>query len=449
LQSGPTALPSPKPTLSFPPTPEPTATKVAGVSISITTTAIEEGESLSVTIVLDAEPKAAVTISISSGAATSYLSFSESAATFTPSNFDTAVTFIASAPNDDIDRGDYYVDQIVFTISEEDGCDLTGDAVSCDQKVSYSDISLGSTDVTIHDDDTAGVSISTTSVSTTIDNYGDSLTTTSYAVVLTSEPVDDVHISASGLGDWTAPSSSDLVFTASNWDSSKTVSLTSTAASSNRPVCPNGGLYCTDLADRTETISHTADSSDSMYNGITIDDVDLSVTVVYDTQLAPTIDEVKFSDALNTLIVTLDSTSDKVSREATPPTVATPAATRAATRAAPSSITGIPRKTSRRRNLTATPPPLRPALAAPSTVIRFLPATRSPTRTLARAHTARGCLARSSLSRSARAPPFWSATSSRSLKRFSSPTARWFRFSLPARPWRSPCRTTLPTRSWS
>uniref|UniRef100_A0A7S2CQ39 PKD/REJ-like domain-containing protein n=2 Tax=Florenciella parvula TaxID=236787 RepID=A0A7S2CQ39_9STRA len=309
--SGPTALPSPKPTLSFPPTPEPTATKVAGVSISITTTAIEEGESLSVTIVLDAEPKAAVTISISSGAATSYLSFSESAVTFTPSNFDTAVTFIASAPNDDIDRGDYYVDQIVFTISEEDGCDLTGDAVSCDQKVSYSDISLGSTDVTIHDDDTAGVSISTTSVSTTIDNYGDSLTTTSYAVVLTSEPVDDVHISASGLGDWTAPSSSDLVFTASNWDSSKTISLTSTAASSNRPVCPNGGLYCTDLADRTETISHTADSSDSMYNGITIDDVDLSVTVVYDTQLAPTIDEVKFSDALNTLIVTLDSTSDK------------------------------------------------------------------------------------------------------------------------------------------
>ena len=303
----------------------PSATKVAGVSFSIagvadgvTATVIEEGESLSMIIVLDAEPKADVTISISSGAATPYLSFSKTAVTFTPSNFDTQVTVTASAPNDDIDRGDSYADQIVFTISEADGCDLSGDAVSCNQKVSYSEISMDSIDVTINDDDTAGVSISTTSVSTTIDNYGDSLTTTSYTVVLTSEPVDDVSIGTSGLGSWTV-ASSDLMFTASDWDTAQEISLNSTAASTSRPVCPNGELYCADLADRTETISHAAASGDGMYDGITIDDVDLSVTVVYDTQFAPKIEEIKFSDALNTLIVTLDSTSDKVSPEVTPP----------------------------------------------------------------------------------------------------------------------------------
>ncbi len=113
---------------------------------------------------------------------------------------------------------------------------------------------------TITDDSAAGVTVSKLALTVTEeDSSGDT-----YTVVLNTQPTASVTVTVGGLGssDLTATPAS-LTFTTVNWQTAQTVTVT---AGSD-----------TDLTDDTVALSHSAASSDSAYQGITI--AGLTVTV--------------------------------------------------------------------------------------------------------------------------------------------------------------------------
>ncbi len=107
---------------------------------------------------------------------------------------------------------------------------------------------------TITDDDTAGVTITETDDATTLIEDG----TDDYGVVLTSQPTADVTITpTSGTTATATVSPSALTFTATNWDTAQTFTVT-------------GVDNAIDGADQEVTISHTATATgDAIYNAIT------------------------------------------------------------------------------------------------------------------------------------------------------------------------------------
>ena len=121
---------------------------------------------------------------------------------------------------------------------------------------------------TITDGSTAGVTVSKSALTVTEeDSSGDT-----YTVVLNTQPTASVTVTVGGLGssDLTATPAS-LTFTTVNWQTAQTVTVT---AGSD-----------TDLTDDTVALSHSAASSDSAYQGITI--AGLTVTVEDNDEPAP------------------------------------------------------------------------------------------------------------------------------------------------------------------
>ncbi|HEY9629647.1 MAG TPA: Ig-like domain-containing protein [Coleofasciculaceae cyanobacterium] len=110
--------------------------------------------------------------------------------------------------------------------------------------------------VTLTDDDTAGINVSSTSLVTSENG-----TTASFNVVLTSQPTSDVVVTlsngnpAEGTLDKTT-----LTFTAANWNIAQTVTVTG----KNDDIQDGNATY---------TITTSATSSDTNYNGISIADV--------------------------------------------------------------------------------------------------------------------------------------------------------------------------------
>ena len=114
---------------------------------------------------------------------------------------------------------------------------------------------------TITDGSTAGVTVSKLALTVTEeDSSGDT-----YTVVLNTQPTASVTVTVGGLGssDLTANPAS-LTFTTVNWQTAQTVTVT---AGSD-----------TDLTDDTVALSHSAASSDSAYQGITIAGLTVTVT---------------------------------------------------------------------------------------------------------------------------------------------------------------------------
>ena len=106
---------------------------------------------------------------------------------------------------------------------------------------------------TITDNDGTGVSVSKTALTVT---EGDT-TGGSYTVVLNTLPTANVTVTVAGYaGTDVTPSPTTLAFTRMNWDTAQTV----TVKAGNDA----------DTADDTVTLTHSAASSDSNYNGITI-----------------------------------------------------------------------------------------------------------------------------------------------------------------------------------
>ena len=194
----------------------------AGVSVTPPTGGgLNEGQTRTYTLQLDTQPSGPVTIVPSSGDSDA-VSLSPTSLTFTPSDWDTAQTVTVTAVDDDVDTGNQTV-----TISH----DVSG----------YGSVtSANSVTVTVMDNDTAGVSVTPPSGGDL--NEGQTRT---YTLQLNTQPNGPVTIVPSS-GDSSAVSLSpaSLTFTASDWDTAQTVTLTAVEDD-------------VDTGNQTVTISHS------------------------------------------------------------------------------------------------------------------------------------------------------------------------------------------------
>ena len=216
----------------------------AGVTISETSLDIEEGDSDTYTVVLDTEPVGDVTVTIG-GVTGTDVSLNKTTLTFTSGNWDTAQTVTVTVVQDDD-----AVNEAVVTIKH---------TVSSSYDAKYDGLAADSVPVTVTDDDTAGVTVSETSLD--IDE-GDSDT---YTVVLDTQPTHSVTITVndpSNTDVTTEPAS--LTFTTTTWATAQTVTVTASQDTGHD--------------DEDGTVTHTAASTDAEYDGISVDNVLVNVT---------------------------------------------------------------------------------------------------------------------------------------------------------------------------
>ena len=131
------------------------------------------------------------------------------------------------------------------------------EAVSVSGTTAASGIMVTGTTVTIADDDERGVEVSPSTLTVLEDG------SSTYTVVLGSEPTGDVTVTTSaggGSGDVTV-SPSRLIFTSSNWDTAQTVTVSAAA----------------DAGAGTATIEHAVTGADYGANGVTANPVEVTV----------------------------------------------------------------------------------------------------------------------------------------------------------------------------
>ncbi len=220
----------------------------AGITVSPTSglTTTEGGGTATFTVVLDSQPTANVTVGLSSNDLTEGTVAPASLA-FTAGNWNTAQTVTVTGVNDFVADGD-----VPYTI-------VTAAATSTDP--GYSGRNAADVGVTNTDNDTAGMTVSPTSGLTTTEAGG----TATFTVVLTSQPTANVTIglSSNDLTEGTvAPAS--LIFTAGNWNTAQTVTVTGV----NDPVADGDVPYT--------IVTAPATSTDPGYSGR--DAADVSVT---------------------------------------------------------------------------------------------------------------------------------------------------------------------------
>ena len=209
--------------------------ETAGVSVSESSLTIEEGNTGTYTVVLDSQPTATVTIGVADDSAE--VSVSDSSLTFTTSNWSTAQMVTVTSMEDDV------VEE-TETATVKHGGDYTG--------LTAADVA-----VTVTDDDMRGVTVSASSLSI---EEGDSST---YTVVLTSAPTANVTVTVSSDTTGVTVSPTSLTFTAGNWSSAKTVTVSTTEDR-------------IDEADQTAEVTHMVSGGD--YGSETASSVDVEVT---------------------------------------------------------------------------------------------------------------------------------------------------------------------------
>jgi hypothetical protein len=222
----------------------------AGITVSPTSglTTTEAGGTASFTVRLNTQPAANVTIGLSSSDATEG-TVSPTSVTFTTANWSTPQTVTVTGQNDDIDDGD-----IAYTI-------VTAAATSSDSN--YSGLNPADVSVTNQDNDTAGITVTPTSGLVTTEAGG----TATFTVVLNTQPTANVTIgiSSSDTTEGTV-SPATLTFTAANWNTPQTVTVTG----------QNDDLDDGDIAYTIVTAA--AVSTDSKYNKLTVADVSVTNT---------------------------------------------------------------------------------------------------------------------------------------------------------------------------
>ena len=170
-------------------------------------------------------------------------------------------TITVTGVDDDIDNPD---DQRVVTISHS----------TSSLGAAYRNIAdAGSVEVTVEDDDEAGLVITESDGGTTVSEDGTTLTDT-YTVALASEPSHDVTVTVTaGAGAKVDTDPDDpgdqntLTFTSSNWNTAQTVAVSGVADSVDNP---GGG--------RDATISHAMSSTDDNYQNANAGSVEATVT---------------------------------------------------------------------------------------------------------------------------------------------------------------------------
>ncbi len=211
-----------------------TVTPAAGLTTS------EAGDTAAFTIQLNTQPTADVVIGLSSSDTTEG-TVSPASVTFTRDNYFLPVTVTVTGVNDAVDDGD-----IAYTIT-------TAPATSSDAAYNGKDaLDVGATNT---DDDTVGIVVDPTSLSILEGATG------SFTVVLASEPTADVVVNVVSSNPVNGPAApATLTFTALNWSTAQTVTVTATDN-----LAAGGDIAC--------TITNTAASSDPLYAAINPADV--------------------------------------------------------------------------------------------------------------------------------------------------------------------------------
>ena len=226
------------------------AVAVAGVTVTPATLSVPEdgGSTADYTLVLDTAPTADVTIAVASDTVTA-ATVSSASLTFTPANWNTAQTVTVTGVNDDVDNPS---DERTATVSH----------VPTSADAGYTSVVIASVTVTVTDDDDAGVTVDPLALM-----VPEASGTSTYTVVLDTQPIGNVTITPESGDTMTATVSGALTFTTTDWSTAQTVTVTGVDDSDvNTPA-------------RTATVSHTpASADDPIYAGLTIASVVVTAT---------------------------------------------------------------------------------------------------------------------------------------------------------------------------
>jgi len=315
----PTTLPTTHPTAVPTPIPQPGVTLTAAVPLVVS----ESGAASKFRIKLDTEPLSDVTVNFSSEFGN--LAFSPPSVVFTYQNFDVFRTVNVSALDDFIDQGLSHADAVLCTVSSEDSmfdC-LELDRPACGQGALYASFSttgpgIESMNVSILDNDQAGVLVSDAYVNATFNNFGDAKAPGRYVVSLNSQPTAGVSIKVGGLGLFSVAEPRNVTLTPMNWNTGIEVQLTATVATAARPACQHGGRYCAAITGRSEVLSHTVTSGDQFYDGLSAPDATLAVVAVYDVVEPPlVVVPAPMSNLLNSISSTFNQPTNRGSMQGT------------------------------------------------------------------------------------------------------------------------------------
>ncbi len=221
-----------------------------GITLSRTTGLVtdEGATSDTFTVVLNSQPTASVSIGLSSSDTTEG-NVSPGSVSFDASNWSTPQTVTVTGVDDDIVDGN-----IAYTI-------ITAVASSTD--LVYNGVDASDVSVTNNDNDVIGIVVNPTTGLVTTEAGGGA----TFTVVLSSEPTGDVNVglSSSDTTEGTISTAS-LTFTAQNWNTAQTVSITGV----------NDFVVDGDIAYTITTAAAT--SADSNYNGFDPANVSVSNT---------------------------------------------------------------------------------------------------------------------------------------------------------------------------
>ena len=175
----------------------------------------------------------------------------------------------------------------------EDRIDERVEAVSITGTTEAAGFGVTGTTLSITDNDERGVTVSPTDLS--LAEGGDA----TLAVALTSQPTGDVTVTPSVSGNVDVTVSAALTFTATDWDQAQTVTVSAAQDA--------------DAANDTATIGHTVSGADYGANGVTADDV--TVTVEDDeTAVTLTVNPTAVDEDAEATTVTVTGTIDGVAR---------------------------------------------------------------------------------------------------------------------------------------
>ena len=213
-----------------------------GMTITPRTLDVDEGATATYTVKLNGPPTENVTVAITSddpGAAM----VSPASLTFTPTDWNAPQTVTVTGVEDS-DMND----EIVTLSNDPSGAE-------------YDIVDTVDVKLNVADDDSSGVNVSTTALTVREEDT----TGNSYTLVLFTPPTADVTVTVAGYsGTDVTPSPTTLTFTSQNWETAQTVTV-----------------KAANDADRTNdfvTLTHSATSTDTGYQGITIASVVVTVT---------------------------------------------------------------------------------------------------------------------------------------------------------------------------
>ena len=255
----------------------------AGFDVTPTTLTIDEnGGTGDFEVVLTAQPLSDVVLTVFMSVA-GESTLSTNSLTFTPANWDTAQTVTVTGVDDAIDRDDSVV--VAVSVDDTNSDDLFDPLVN--QTIA----------VTLTDNDSAGVTVSTISGDT-----GEDGTTATFTAVLDSEPLNDVTVEliSSDVGEGVVISN--LVFTPTNWDTAQTVTVTGVD-----DAIDDGDIIYTVVTDEISSIDIAYDNlTGGDVNDITVTNIDNDIAGITVTESSGSTEVVE-GGASDTISYVLDT----------------------------------------------------------------------------------------------------------------------------------------------